>query len=242
MGKSMTKKNVSNGKWKLAAGVAAVSLVLSVHPASARDSSVEEILERMSGTYQTIESLGAELQQVKSYPQLGMTDPPEKGVLFVKRKAKEELLVRLEMKEPEQRIVTVKDGRYMLYQPNIKQAIEGSVNQMAKSSTGTSFMNYFLGDLSTAMKDYDIVSMGEEDIGKHGTVHLRLTAKSGGNGYYPQIDLWIDKELWIPIQQEFVEPNRSVTKIRFEGLRLNEEIKDNLFDIDLPKDVERVKG
>jgi outer membrane lipoprotein-sorting protein len=239
MGKSMTKKN---SVWKVAAGCAAVSLMLVVNPVWAVEPSVEEVLERMSGTYQTIESLGAELHQVKSYPQLGMTDPPETGVLFIKRKAQEELLVRLEMKEPERRIVTVKDGRYTLYQPKIKQAIVGRVDRKAKSSTGTSFMNYFLGDLSTAMKDYDIVSMGDEEIGGNGTVHLRLTAKSGGNGYYPQIDLWIDKELWIPVQQEFVEPNRSITKIRFEGLRLNEEMKDKLFDIDLPKDVERVKG
>jgi outer membrane lipoprotein-sorting protein len=242
MEKSMIKENQSVSKWKVTAGLAAVSLMFVVNPAWAGEYSVEEVLERMSGTYETIKSLGAELQQVKSYPQLGMTDPPEKGALFVKRKAKEELLVRLEMKEPEQRIVTVKDGRYMLYQPRIKQAIEGRVDKEAGSSTGTSFMNYFLGDLSSAMKDYDIVSMGEEEIGERGTVHLRLTAKPGGNGYYPRIDLWIDKELWVPVQQEFVEPNRSVTKIRFERLRLNQEMKDGLFEVDLPKDVERVKG
>jgi outer membrane lipoprotein-sorting protein len=243
MEESMTKTIVFIGKWKTAAGLAAASLVLSVNAAFARDeASVETVLERMSGTYQSIESLGAELHQVKSYPQLGLTDPPEKGFLYVKRKAKEELLVRLEMLEPEQRIVTVKDGRYMLYQPKIKQAIEGNVDQKAGSSTGTSFMNYFLGDLSNAMKDYDIVSMGNERLGERETVHLRLTAKSGGNGYYPQIDLWVDKELWMPVAQEFVEPNRSVTKIRFEGLRLNEEIEDSVFNVKLPNDVERVKG
>jgi outer membrane lipoprotein-sorting protein len=239
----MTKKIISIDKWKTAAALAAASLVLSVTTAFARDeSSVETVLERMSGTHQSIESLGAELHQVKSYPQLGLTDPPERGVLYVKRKAKEELRVRLEMFEPEHRIVIVKDGRYVLYQPGIKQAIEGRVDQKAKSSTGTSFMNYFLGDLSNTMKDYDIVSMGDEQLGERGTVHLRLTAKPGANGYYPQIDLWIDKELWMPVQQEFVEPNRSVTKIRFEGLRLNEEIKDDVFNVNLPKDVERVKG
>lgn len=239
----MTRKIVSVNKWKTAVALAAASLVLSGTSALARDeASVETVLKRMSGTYQSIESLGAELHQVKSYPQLGLTDPPERGVLYVKRKAKEGLLVRLEMLEPEQRIVTVRDGRYMLYQPKIKQAIEGSVDQKAGSGAGTSFMNYFLGDLSNAMKDYDIVSMGDERIGERGTVHLRLTAKPGGRGYYPRIDLWIDKELWMPVQQEFVEPNRSVTKIRFEGLRFNEEMKNDLFHVNLPKDVERVKG
>ena len=122
----MIETIVSISRWKTANALAAASLVLSAATALAQDeSSVEAVLERMSGTYQSIESLGAELHQVKSYPQLGLTDPPEKGVLYIKRKAKKELRIRLEMLEPEQRIVTVKDGRYMLYQPKIKQAIEG---------------------------------------------------------------------------------------------------------------------
>ena len=71
----MNKKIVSTDRWKTAALVAA-SLVLGVTTAFAQDElSVETVLERMSGTYQSIESLGAELHQVKSYPQLGLTDP-----------------------------------------------------------------------------------------------------------------------------------------------------------------------
>jgi outer membrane lipoprotein-sorting protein len=197
----------------------------------------------MAGAYQTLETLGAELEQVKSYPQLGLTDPPEKGLLYLKRKGGDDLQVRLEIREPEMRIVTVKDdGQYMLYQPKIKQAIEGRVDKSAGEGSGTSFVAYFLGDLTAAKKDYDIVSLGEEVIGTHQTYHLRLTAKSGGNGYYPRIDLWVDQDLWVPVQQEFVEPNRSVTKIRFNGININDEIKDSLFTLELPPDVERVRG
>ena len=65
-------------------------------------------------TYATLESLEAELEQVKAYPQLGLTDPPENGVLYVKRKAGDDLSVRLEMQKPEHRIVTVKDGHLVI--------------------------------------------------------------------------------------------------------------------------------
>ena len=231
-------------RWKMVAmGWAVVGLLVSAPVSWAEDiSTVEEVLERMAAAYGSVKSLGAELEQVKSYPQLGMTDPPEKGVLHVKRKSKNNLLVRLEIQQPEQRIVTVGDGRYMLYQPRIKQAIEGRVDTKASNSSGTSFMSYFMGDLSGAKKDYDFELVGEEQVGRHQTIHLRLTAMTGGEGYYPQIDLWVDQDLWIPVRQELVEPNRSVTTLEFGDIRINDEINDNVFKIKLPANVERVKG
>lgn len=218
--------------------------MLTALPASPQeDSSVDVVLERMADAYQTLETLGAELQQIKSYPQLGLTDPPESGLLYLKRKGEGHLQVRLEIREPETRIVTVNDdGRYMLYQPKIKQAIEGRVDPSAGSGSGTSFVSYFLGDLTAAKKDYEISSLGDEEIGSHRTVHLQLIAKPGGEGYYPRIDLWLDTELWVPVQQEFVEPNRSVTRIQFEGIQINRSMKDSLFTVELPPDVERVRG
>ncbi len=220
-----------------------VGLLLSAPVSRAEDiSTVEEVLERMAAAYGSVKSLGADLEQVKSYPQLGMTDPPEKGVLHVKRKSENNLLIRLEIQQPEQRIVTVGDGRYMLYQPGINQAIEGRVDTKTSSSSGTSFMSYFMGDLSGAKKDYDFELVGEEQVGPHQTVHLRLTAIPGGEGYYPQIELWVDQDLWIPVRQELVEPNRSVTTLEFGDIRINDEINDNVFKIKLPANVERVKG
>jgi len=232
-------------RWKTGAvGWAVVVSLLLIAPLTRAEetTTVEDVLERMAAAYSSVKSLGADLEQVKSYPQLGMTDPPEKGVLHVKRKSENNLLVRLEIQQPEQRIVTVGDGRYMLYQPRIKQAIEGRVDTKASNSSGTSFMSYFMGDLSGAKKDYGFEVVGEEKVGQHQTVHLRLTALPGGEGYYPQIDLWVDRELWIPVRQELVEPNRSVTTLEFGDIRINDEINDSVFKIKLPANVERVKG
>ncbi len=251
MKKSMNSKSVLNKGTKVVrrwtgtvfAGVAALLVAVTAQADGATTvPTVDDVLEKMTTTYASLESLEAELEQVKAYPQLGLTDPPESGVVYVKRQAGDELSVRLEMQKPEHRIVTVKDGRYTLYQPRIKQAIEGKVGEKTGGSSGTSFMSYFLGDLGAAKADYDIVVLGEETVVDRPTIHLQLTAKPDGKGYYPQIDLWIDQELWMPVQQEMVEPNRSVTTFQFRSLRLNEKIKDSLFSIKLPSDVERVKG
>lgn len=244
----MTKRHVSkNGLEKLGVRLA-IGLVLMFggRGAVASDATsveADEILERMAIAYQSLKSMGAELEQVKSYPQLGLTDPAERGQVHFKRKGAGRHLLRLEIQEPEQRIVTVReDGSYLLYQPKIKQAIEGKVDRNAGGRSGTSFMSYFLGDLSSAKKDYEIASLGTQMVGRHHTVRLRLTAKPDGQGYYRQIDLWVDTELWVPVQQELVEPNRSVTKLMFSGIHINQEIKDSLFTVKLPPDVERVRG
>ncbi|MFQ5792415.1 MAG: outer membrane lipoprotein carrier protein LolA [Acidobacteriota bacterium] len=203
--------------------------------------SPEPVLKRMAQAYESLASLRANLTQVKSYPQLRLTDPPEKGTLYVKRKGKDGARVRLEIHEPEKRIVTVNEGRYVLYQPKIKQAIEGNVNPKSASG-GTSFVSYFLGDLSQAKEDYAIASLGDEPVDGRQTVHLRLTAKPKGKGFYRQIDLWVDNDLGVPVQQEFVEPNRAVVRIRFGDIQTDIAIKDSFFNLKLPPDVERIRG
>ena len=52
----------------------------------------------------------------------------------------------------------------------------------------------------------------------------------------------MDRQLWIPVRQELVEPNRSLTTLEFDDIRINDEMSDSLFKIELPAGVERVKG
>jgi hypothetical protein len=46
----------------------------------------------------------------------------------------------------------------------------------------------------------------------------------------------------MPIRQELIEPNRSVIGIWFDNIRLNMTLDEDLFRIDLPPDVERIRG
>jgi hypothetical protein len=66
--------------------------------------SPEQILERMRIVQAGLETLKARLEQVKSYPQLGIEDPVEKGFLYFQPGK-----MRLEIQEPG-RILLVKDG------------------------------------------------------------------------------------------------------------------------------------
>ena len=216
-------------------------LVLAALPSlvQAEPPATEPVLERLAEASQALTSLEAELVQVKSYPQLALTDPPEIGRIHLERGKTTRL--RLEITEPENRIVAVDDGEYILYQPKIKQAVIGKLDPNANRGR-TGFLAFLVGDLSGAEEDFEIALMGEEEVKGKPTHHLRLTARQGTDSMYRQIDLWVDQELWIPVRQELVELNHSVNRIELEGIMINQDIEDSVFELDLPPDVERVKG
>ena len=63
---------------------------------------------------------------------------------------------------------------------------------------------------------------------------------------YPRIakrievmDLWIDREHYVPVRLRYVEPGGDSTEYRFRDLRVNPDISPEHFELDLPPDVER---
>lgn len=205
----------------------------------AEESTTELILEHMAEASRALTSLEADLVQKKSHPQLSLNDPPESGRIHIERAKATRL--RLEITEPESRIVAVEDGEYVLYQPKIKQAVVGKLNPNA-SRGRTGFLAFLVGDLSGAEEDFEIVLLGEEEVRGNQTHHLRLTPRQGTDSMYRQIDLWVDEELWLPVRQELVELNNSVNRIDLDSIVINQDIEEGVFKLDLPSDVERVKG
>jgi len=204
---------------------------------------VAPIMERMAQAFQGIRSLRASLSQQKTYGQLGISDPVEQGVLYIKRKNDRDIQVRIEIKQPAQRVITVKDDRYTLFQPTINQVIEGSVNKsLASGSAGAGFLTYFFGGLSKATRDYNIVALGDEEINGRRATHLRLTPLTARKGLYRQIDLWVDNKLWVPTQQQVVEANQDVTVVQLMEIQINIDLPDKLFTQKIPRDVQRVRS
>ncbi len=204
---------------------------------------VAPIMERMARAFEGMRSLRASLNQQKTYGQLGISDPAEQGMLYIKRKSNRDIQIRLEIKQPAQRVITVKDNRFTLFHPNIKQAIEGQINKaLSSNSTGAGFFALFFGGLSQVTQDYQIAAVGDELINGRRTTHLRLSPNSSRKGLYRQIDLWVDNALWVPTQERFVEANQDVTLVQLLNIEVNVSLPDNLFTQKLPSDVQRVRS
>lgn len=201
----------------------------------------ESVLAEMAVASKALTTLEAELVQVKSYPQLSIVDPEESGLLYVERTEKGGTRLLLSILSPEPRSIGLDNGEYVFYQPKIKQALIGKVGVEGRAGRA-SFLGYLLGDLGAAEKDFDIRILGEEVLDGKQTVVLRLSAKPEGESPYSRIDLWVRRDLWLPACQELTEPNHSVTRIELKNIVINEDIDEGVFELELPHDVERVRG
>jgi outer membrane lipoprotein-sorting protein len=202
---------------------------------------VTSILDRMSQAVGSIQTLKASFSQQKLYAQLGLKDPEEQGILYMKRKSDRATDVRIEIAIPDKRIITVKDNRYMLFQPKINQVVEGTVDR-ATGKAAAGFLAYLFGGVSQATEDYNITLGSTETVDGRKATHLQLTPKPDKKGLYRQVDLWVDNQLWLPTIQKFIEGNRDETTLKLGEVNLNLKLSDGLFSQKLPSNVQRVKG
>lgn len=204
--------------------------------------SPEVVLARMRQAQSSVESLTARLEQVKSYPQLGIVDPPERGTFTMARTKRGTTRVRMEIQEPETRILTVADGKYLLYQPRIKQAVEGKVSASGKKGLFSGILTGSPEALERLDREYRVETVGETVVSEANVIELRFTARANAAVYCQRIDLWVDTSSWLPVQQSCHEANQSVITFTLGDMKLNLPLPKNAFDVDLPSDVEKVRG
>jgi outer membrane lipoprotein-sorting protein len=207
-----------------------LTAILSASPST----SSPDLLSRMRVRQAELESLRARLEQTKSYPQLGLEDPTERGRLYLDRRGRSPK-ARVEIESPEARILTVKDGNYLLYQPRLRQAVSG------KLGTGTTKTGLFSGVLMGSPGALDELENGYEARELDGN-RLEFTARPGAEVYCRRIELWLDEKLLLPIRQTCEEANRSVITFSLSELETNVALDAKLFEIELPPGVERVKN
>jgi len=198
--------------------------------------SPEQVLERMRMAQAGLETLKARLEQVKSYPQLGIEDPVEKGFLYF-----EPGKMRLEIQEPEVRILVVKDGKYVLYQPRIRQAISGKVEGQGTKGLFPGLLTGSTESFRELEKSYSASDRGEETLDERRVHHLTFRAKPGVPVYCQEIDLFIDTSLLLPVRQKCREANQSEITLTLADIERNTPLERSLFEVQIPDGVERIE-
>lgn len=217
-----------------------LSLVAAADASS--QGSPEVVLARMRQAQSSVTTLKARLEQEKSYPQLGIEDPTERGYFYMSRTGAGATRVRMEIVEPETRILTVSDGEYLLYQPRIKQAVEGKLSGGGKKGLFSGILTGSPEALEELERDYRAESLGETTLAGARVVELRFTAQPSAAVYCQRIDLWVDAASWLPVQQSCHEANQSVITFTLGDVELNVPLHKDAFDVELPSDVEKVRG
>ncbi len=210
-----------------------IAFVLGFAPAV---DSPERILERMRVAQAGLESLKARVEQVKSYPQLGIEDPVEKGVLYFQPGR-----IRLEIQEPEIRILAVKDDKYVLYQPRIRQAILGKVEGRGTKGLFPGLLTGSKESFQELEKSYEASDLGEKALDARNVHHLSFRGKPGVSVYCQEIELFIDTTLLLPVRQKCREANESEITLTLSDIERNTPLPKDVFEVEIPKGVERIE-
>jgi outer membrane lipoprotein-sorting protein len=198
--------------------------------------SSEDVLGRMRLEQKGLETFKARLEQVKSYPQLGIEDPAEKGFLYFQPGK-----LRLEIQEPEVRILVVNDGKYLLYQPRIRQAISGKVDGEGTKGLFPGLLTGSPGSFRELENAYRSFDRGEAALGERRVQHLSFQARPGAAVYCQGIDLYIDLSLLLPVRQKCREANQSEISLTLSEIERNRPLPKSLFEIEIPDGVERIE-
>jgi len=156
---------------------------------------------------------------------------------FLKKNGK--VYLRKDIVQPQENSLVISDGKVVFYQPRIKQAQQYNLGQ---NKDKAEFLLLGFGSNKQALKEtYAIRLLGKESVRGRECHVLELTPKSEKvSAFFPQIVLWVDDQMSVPIRQKLMEPTRDYLLIDFDGIQLNAPIADSLFHVKLPKDVKVV--
>ena len=201
---------------------------------------VSSLLSKMERNRQSTRSLSADISMEKYNSQLGDADKYYGTVRYIAAGGRATSAVRLEWNKPQQEILVVFNGAYMLYRPRLKQVITGNTNQVRNKSDNDvlALLNMTAAQLRSRFGDFQ--DQREETLwgGIH-TTHLKAVPKTAAS--YEYIELWVD-DSGMPVQTKMVEKNGDSTTMRLSNVNKNVEIPANTFKLDLDSSVKRIKG
>src|SRR5207237_2907021 len=105
---------------------------------------------------------------------------------------------------------------------------------------GDMFIALCFGQSSQDLKDNFAVRLaGEEALNGKKTSVLELRPKN--SAMFKSVQMWMDEQLWVAVQIKTTENSGDYMVLRFSNIKLNVNIPDSIFNLNMPNDVRRIK-
>jgi len=190
---------------------------------------LQSVLHKMDATAARFQSAQAEFVWDQYQRVVDETDT-QKGTVYYRRAGKE-IEMMADIREPDQKSMLFKDGKISVYQPKINQvSVYGSGKNRAEVESY--LVLGFGGSGQDLLKAFDVTFQGEEKLGDIRTAKLQLVPKSDKmKANFPSIVLWIDLDRGVSVQQKFFQTQGDYRLARYSGIRLNEKIPSEAFQL-----------
>jgi outer membrane lipoprotein-sorting protein len=198
---------------------------------------VEQVFDRMAEIGKNFRTFSASFTQRKYIAVLKEFEQPETGIFLYARAKDGSALLRQEFKTPGRRILTIKGGVAVVYQPSTNQA---SIIDLGRNRDKAEFLALGVGQSPSKLREtFEVEFLRDEAVDGGSAWVLQLKPKSANAAaYFSLITLWIRKSSGLPMQQKLEEPNGDYLLNRFSSEKLNVAISDAAFEQKLPKGVE----
>lgn len=190
---------------------------------------VSSVLNKMERNRQSLKSLRSGISMEKYNSQLRDSEKFNGVVSYVPGSGRE-ASVRIEWRSPQHEILTVNNGKFVLFRPRLKMAYVGSSKSKNNKAGGVLEMIY-MSRQQLESRFQPLQDVREETLwGGVSTIHLKLVPK--GNASFKYAEIWVDKS-GMPVQTKIVEKNDDATIMRLTGLEKNAKISSDDFSQNL---------
>jgi outer membrane lipoprotein-sorting protein len=221
--------------------VLVLTSMVAVSPAPANAQSaglVSSVLNRLEKNRASLKSLRSGISMQKYNSQLGVADNYSGTVLYLPG-AGRNASVRIEWNKPQHEIISVQNGKYVLFRPRLNTAYTGSSSKAPKTAGGIMDLMYMSRQQLEA-KFQPVQDVREETLwGGVSTIHLTLVPK--GNANYKYAEVWIDNS-GMPVQSKIVERNDDATTMRLLSIEKNAKISNDDIGVKLDSNVKIIKS
>lgn len=204
------------------------------------DAGLDQVLRQMESVGTTFVNFKAHFTQEKYTAVLKEFDVPDSGEFYYARAKDGSAMLRQEVTKPGRRILTIKGGTAIFFQPKFNQA---NVVNLGKNKDKAEYMALGLGQSPGKLREnFEITYQGIENVsGAPCSVLILKPRNPSVAALFSAITLWIKKTSGVPVRQKLQDPNGDYVLVNFTEEKLNAAIPASLFEQQLPKGVEIIK-
>jgi outer membrane lipoprotein-sorting protein len=205
--------------------------------AGAPAATLEQVLARMDQNAVKFKSVTARVRY-DSYIAVVKTDEVSTGTFRMKR-SKRNVLVLVELTEPDPKTIAFSGTKVEIYYPKLKQI---EVYDLGSHDVVEKYLALGFGASSNDLKaDYAIRELGAEAMNGVETSRLELIPKSKQVlQQFLKIELWMSDATGYPVQEKFYKTGGDYTIITYSDVTINPTLPDSAFKLNPPKGVQRV--
>ena len=205
--------------------------------AGAPAATLEQVLAKMDQNAAKFKAVTANVRY-DSYIAVVKTDEVSTGTFRMKR-SKRDVLVLVELTEPDPKTIAFSGTKVEIYYPKLKQI---EVYNLGSHDVVEKYLALGFGASSNDLKgDYGIKELGGEAVNGIPTSRLELIPKSKQVlQQFLRIELWMSDATGYPVQEKFYKTGGDYTIITYSDVTINPTLPDSAFKLNPPKGVQRV--